>query len=112
MPSKIWSEGLAEHGEEDPDLAWGDEVTQDDGVFYLALRNPDYEHIHHVILVGYTLRNEPLFAGVYLSGHEEDYISLYAPDGLVAQGFMQKDIVKYPDPLSLYAEVMVFTLRI
>ena len=111
LPGRVWNERLAEQGEEDNDLAWGDEVTKGNGVFYLALRNPDYEHIHHVIYVGDTATGEPMFAGIFLTGHEEDYIKLYDPDGLVAQGFMQRDIVTYPDPLGLWAEVTIFTIK-
>ena len=62
-PDRVWHERLGEQDGEELDIAWGDEVTQGNGVFYLALRNPDYEHIHHVILVGVTLTGEPMFAG-------------------------------------------------
>ena len=106
-----WQEKLAEHGEEDNDLVWSEEVTQGDGVFYLALRNPNYEHIHHVVYVGDTATGEPMFAGIYLVGHEEDHITLYAPDGWVTQGFMQREIMNYPDPLGLWSEVTVFTIK-
>ena len=97
--------------EEDNALAWSEEVTRSDGVFYIALRNPDYEHIHHVLYVGDTATGEPMFAGMLLVGHEEDHISLYAHDGLVKQGFMQRDVVIFSDPLDLYAEVTVFTIE-
>lgn len=110
-PDRVWNERLGAQDGEELDIAWGDEVTQGNGVFYLALRNPDYEHIHHVVYVGDTATGEPMFAGIYLVGHENDYIQLYAHDGLVAQGFMQRDIVTYPDPLGLYSEVTVFTIK-
>lgn len=106
-----WSERLGEEDEEDNALAWSKEVTRGSGVFYLALRNPDYDHIHHVVYVGDTATGEPMFAGMFLVGHEEDYIRLYAHDGLVARGFMQRDVQIFSDPLDLYAEVTVFTIK-
>ena len=107
-----WQGRLGAHGEEEEEnaLAWSEEVTMSDGVFYISLRNPNYEHMHHVIYFANTLTGEPLLAGFYLDGHEEDYISLYAHDGLVAKGFVQRDLQVFPDPLDLYAKVTVFTI--
>ncbi|MDE3270058.1 MAG: hypothetical protein OYH77_07220 [Pseudomonadota bacterium] len=107
----VWSEQLAEHGEEDNALAWSEEVTKGNGVFYLALRGPEYDHIHHVVYVGDTATGEPMLAGIYLEGHEEDHITLYAPDGWVTQGFMQRDIITFPDPLWDNYEVTIFTIK-
>lgn len=104
-------EQLGAEDEEDNALAWSEEVTQGSGVFYLALHNPDYDHIHHLVYVGDTTTGEPLFAGMFLVGHEEDYLRLYAHDGLVTQGFAQHDVKVFPDPLDLYAEVTVFTIK-
>ena len=106
-----WNERLGEEDEEDNALAWNEEVTKGSGVFYLALRNPDYEHIHHVVYVGDTATGEPMFAGLFLVGHKEDHITLFAHDGWVAQGFAQTDVRHFPDPLDLYAQVTVFTIK-
>ena len=106
-----WQERLGAEDEEDNALAWSEEVTLGSGVFYLFLHNAEYDHIHHVVYVGVTLTGEPLFAGVFLDGHEEDYIRLYGHDGLVTKGFFQRDIRTFPDPLDLYAEVTVFTIK-
>lgn len=104
-------EQLGAEDEEDNALAWSEEVTQGSGVFYLALHNPEYDHIHHVVYVGDTATGEPLFAGMFLVGHEEEYLRLYAHNGLVAQGFAQHDVKVFPDPLDLYAQVTVFTIK-
>ena len=106
-----WNERLGEEDEEDNALAWSEKVTEGSGVFYLALRSPDYEHIHHVVYVGDTATGEPMLAGIFLVGHEEDHITLYAHDGWVTQGFMQRDVKVIPDPLDLYAQVTVFTIK-
>ncbi len=110
-PMRGWNERLGEEDEEDNALAWSEEVTKGSGVFYLALRSPDYEHIHHVVYVGDTATGEPMLAGIFLVGHEEDHITLYAHDGWVTQGFMQRDVKVIPDPLDLYAQVTVFTIK-
>ena len=105
-----WHEQL--NSEEDNALAWSEELTQQGGaVFYLALRSPDYEHLHHVVYVGDTVTGEAMLAGMFLDGHQEDYLKLYAHDGLVAQGFTQRDVKVFPDPLDLYAQVTVFTVK-
>ena len=106
-----WNERLGEEDEEDNALAWSEKVTEGSGVFYIALRNPDYEHIHHVVYVGDTATGEPMLAGLFLVGHETDHITLYAHDGWVTQGFMQRDVQVIPDPLDLYAQVTVFTIK-
>lgn len=107
-----WNEQLgAEEDEATNALAWSEEVTQGSGVFYLALHNPDYDHIHHLVYVGDAATGEPLFAGMFLDGHEEDYLRLYGHNGLVAQGFAQRDVKVFPDPLGLYSEVTVFTVK-
>ena len=105
-----WNKQLGAE-EEDNALAWGEEVTQGSAVFYLALRGPEYQHIHNIVYVGDTSTGEPLFAGLFLDGHQEDYLKLYAHDGLVAQGFAQRDVKVFPDPLDLYAQVTVFTVK-
>lgn len=104
-----WHEQLG--SEEDDTLAWNEEVTQGEAVFYLALRSPDYQHLHHVVYVGDTATGEAMLAGMFLDGHQEDYLKLYAHDGLVAQGFAQHDVKVFPDPLDLYAQVTVFTIK-
>ena len=110
-PMQGWQQQLGAEDEEDNALAWSEAVTYGSSVFYLALRNDEYEHVHHVVYVGDTSTGEPLFAGLFLVGHEEDYIRLYAEDGLVAQGFKQTDVKIFPDPLDLYAQVHVFTIK-
>ena len=110
-PPSLWNQRLGANDEEDNELAWSEEVTHGSPVFYIALRNPDYEHMHHVTYVGDTALGEPMFAGLFLDGHEEDYIILYAQDGLVTQGFAQRDVKIFPDPLDLYAKLTVFTIK-
>ena len=82
-----------------------------DSVLYIALRNRDYDHMHHVVYVGDTLTGEPMFAGFFLLGHEMDYISLYDRDGLLVQGFSQRDIEIWKDPLDRFSEMRVFTIK-
>ncbi len=106
-----WNEQLGAQDEEDNALAWQEEVTQDSGVFYIALRNPEYSHIHHVVYVGDTATGEPMFAGMFLVGHEKDYIRLFGDLGPIDQGFMQRTVKIFRDPLDLYAEVTVFTIK-
>lgn len=99
--------------QEDPNAAWMDEVEEGiyNSVVYMALRNPDYDHLHHGIYIGDTITGEPLFAGLYLVGHEADYIRLYDRNGLVAQGFEQRDVEVFSDPLDGYSEVRIFTIK-
>ena len=101
-----------EHDAEDVNAAWSEDVEEmGKGVFYMAARNRGYEHMHHLVYIGDTETREPMFAGLFLRGHENDYIRLYSQHGLVAQGFEQREIMVFPDPLDLYAEVTVFTIK-
>lgn len=102
-----------EAGQEDPNAAWSIEMEGGiyDSVMYLALSNPDYDHLHHVIYLGEADSGEPLFAGLYLIGHEEDHIRLYDRNSLVTQDFKQMDVEVFPDPLDSFSEVRVFTIK-
>ena len=111
QPPIDWERRLNEESEEENAQAWSEEVTLGSPVFYLAFRNSDYEHMHHATYVGNTATGEPMFAGIFLVGHEEDHITLWAHDGLVTQGFEQRDVKVFSDPLDLYAQVHVFTIK-
>ncbi len=106
-----WSERLGAQDEEDINAAWNDAVTKGDSVLYLALTNKDYDHMHHIVYVGNTRTGEPLFAGIFLYWHAIDYIRFYSSRGLLIKGFEQRDVMIFPDPLGLYAELTVFTIK-
>ena len=92
------------------EAAWNEEVTLS-GNYYLYLRNPEYEHMHPVVLVSRTIYDEAVFAGLFLQGHDDNYTMLYGADGLITKAFVPHDELVLEATYDGLDELRIFVVR-
>lgn len=82
-------------------------------VLYMRAYTPeiDQTHLHPLVYLGDDLNGDAVFIGLFLRGHEHDWLSIWGRDGLVQNDVEDEDLEVFPDPLGGWSEVNVFVAK-